>query len=471
MEETKSFNDLLFQAILERQQMFDSVLLPKLQEEFRISQSAAKTIQTVLLKKGILHDNPYKYDSKITEIQIPPDDSFTDTERAGVIGTRLAHYEAMLDYMHNYYQFTCDFLTTDRINKLIELSHTFAWESFTTSSSKPNTKGLADLVNNVRNGTDPMSISIINDSISQLSRASVSITKSLKGLTDFHKERYKIAVRKLVMPSVVIDQASLSSGTSASLKEIKRSFSQNMKDQPFYTELIEEILKEEYSPDHEVLQKELLVRLTSLKQDLKKNVQEDNPKTFLMDGIKAVGATGTQLDEIIAKLIENEHLMNSIEKGFMQKLAEFFRKAFNKPEVHQDMIINTLDPLTQTSKRETIVFTSFIEEIKHRARIYNGFTVRSSPAYQKIEQMQEQQILDLLTRHVAELNVTLKQCAGLDDFFKQNAPPEIRNNIRGVKVDISAIRNNLVKANQCRAEYSSQVEEQQQLKKLGITNA
>jgi len=112
--------------------MFDSVLLPKLQEEFRISQSAAKTIQTVLLKKGILHDSPYKYDSKVTEIQIPPDDPFTDTERSGVIGTRLAHYEAMLDYMHNYYQFTCDFLTTDRINKLIELSHTFAWESFTT---------------------------------------------------------------------------------------------------------------------------------------------------------------------------------------------------------------------------------------------------------------------------------------------------------------------------------------------------
>jgi len=470
MEETKSFSDLLFQAIMERQQMFDSVVLPKLQEEFRISQSSVKTIQTVLLKKGILYDNPYKYDSKVSEIQIPPDDSFTENERAGVIGTRLSHYEAMLDFMHNYYQFTCDFLTTDRISKLIELSHTFAWESFSTSSSKPNTKGLADLINNVRNGNDPMSISIINDSIGQLSRASVSITKTLKSLTDFHKERYKIAVRKMVMPSVVIDQATLSSGTSAALKEIKRSFSQNMKDQPFYTELIEEILKEDYSPDHEILQRDLLARLTSTKQDSKKTIQEENPKTFLMDGIKAIGATGSQLDDITTKLIENEHLMQSIEKGFMQKLAEFIRKAFNRPEEHQDMIINTLDPFTQTSKRETIVFTTFIEEIKRRARIYNGFTVRSSPAFQKIEQMQEQQILDLLTRHVAELNVTLKQCAGLDDFFKQNAPPEIRNNIRGVKVDISAIRNNLVKANQCRAEYSSQVEEQQQLKKLGITN-
>jgi len=46
----------------------------------------------------------------------------------------------------------------------------------------------------------------------------------------------------------------------------------------------------------------------------------------------------------------------------------------------------------------------------------------------------------------------------------------MRERIRGIKVEISAIRNNLVKANQCRAEYASQVEELQQLKKLGITN-
>jgi hypothetical protein len=130
MEQTKSFNDTLFQLILERQQLFDTYLLPKLQEEYRISQSAVKTALTVLIKKGVLHDDPYKYDSKIQDIEIPSDESFAEGEKATTVGRRLSQYEAMLDFLHNYYQFTCDFLTTDRINRLVGLGRAFAWESF-----------------------------------------------------------------------------------------------------------------------------------------------------------------------------------------------------------------------------------------------------------------------------------------------------------------------------------------------------
>lgn len=470
MEENKNFTDALFQAIMERQQAFDSLLLPKLLEEYRISQSAAKTIRTVLVKKGILHDDPYKYDSKISEIEVPPDDAFTETEKIIVVGRRLSQYEVMLDYIGNYYQFTCDYLTTERINRLVAFSKVFTWESFSTTSSKPNTKGLADLTMTIRNGNDPLSISIVNDALNQLAKSSAAITKTLKGLTDFHRERYKTAVRKLVMPGVVIDTGSFSSGYSSALKEIKRSFAINMKDQPFYNELIEEIIKEDYAPDHEKLQAELLARISVSKQDTGKAAQEENLKSVLLNGIRMLGGISQQLDEIVRKLQENQHAILSIEKGFFQKLVETLRKAFNLPEEKHEIFITTVDPATQTGKRETIDFNPFLDEIRHRSRIYTAFSVRTSPAYQKVENMQEQQILDLLTRHVAELNVILKQCAGLDDYFKQNAPDEVRDHIRGIKVEISAIRTTLVKSNQCRAEYSSQVEEQQQLKKLGITN-
>lgn len=471
MEETQSFTDLLFQAIIERQQMFDSVLLPKLQEEYRITQSAVKTIKTVLLKKGILHDDPYKYDSKITDIEIPPDETFTENEKAGIVGRRLSQYEAMIDYMNNYYQFNCDFLTTERITKIIALNRAFFWESFSTTSARPNTKGLADLVNIVRNGSDPLSVSIVNDALSQLSKSSISITRALKSLTDFHRERYKTAVRRLVMPTVVIDTATLSSGTSAAIKEVKKSFAINMRDQPFYNELIDEIIKEDYSPERAVLQQELLSRLSSTRIDTKKAAAEESLKPTLMDGIRVLGSVAPQLDELATKLMENQHLLMSVEKGFFQKFVELLRKAFNRPEEEREIAITTVDPLTQTSKRETVDFNAFIEDLKRRSRIYTGFTSRTSASYQKIELQQEQQILDLLTRHVAELNVLMKQCAGLDEHFKQNAPLEVRDRVRGIKVEISAVRTNLVKANQCRAEYTSQVEEQQQLKKLGITNA
>jgi len=243
-----------------------------------------------------------------------------------------------------------------------------------------------------------------------------------------------------------------------------------MKDQPFYIELIEEILKEDYSPDHDVIQQELLARLSSNKQGAAKSAAPENFKTVLLDGIRTIGSASPQLDEIAFKLAENYHVLTNVEKSFMQKLMEALRKAFNMKEPDEELSIHTIDPVTQTGKKENINFNAFIEEMKRKSRILTGFTVRTAPSYQKIEAMDEQQILDLLTRNIAELNGTIKICAGLDDYFKQSAGAEIRERIRGVKVEISAIRNNLVKANQCRAEYASQVEEQQQLKKLGITN-
>jgi len=470
MEQSNNFNDTLFQVVMERQQYFDSFLLPKLQEEYRISQSAAKTLRTVLIKKGVLYEDPYKYDSKLSEIEIPPEDPYTETEKAVEIGRRLSRYEAMIDFLNNYYQFSCDFLNTNRINKLVALTRTFTWDSFSPNSSKVNTKGLAELVTNVRNGADPLSLSIINDSLGQLSKSSTTITKYLKDLTEFHKERYKLMVRKMVMTGLPITPPSLTTGNGTAIKEIKRAFVTNMKDQPFYTELVEEILKEDFSPDHAVLQQELLAKLSTTKQGDKKSAAEESLKPVLLDGIRTIGSAAPQLEVIVSKLQENHHLLLNSEQGFLQKLQRTIRKAFNIREEEHAITITCMDPVTQTAKKDTFLFTEFVEDVKRKTRIYNGFTLRSSPAFQKIEAMDEAQILDLLTRNVAELGNLLKQFAGLDEYFKQNAQNETREHIRGIKVEISAIRNNLVKANQSRAEYASQVEELQQLKKLGITN-
>lgn len=473
MEETNTFNETLYAAILERQQLFDSVFLPKLLEEYRICQSATKTLLTVFIKKGIFHDDPYKYDSKITDIEVPSDDPFADAERAAMVGRRLSQYEGMLDYMGNYYRFTCDFLTTERINKLVAFGKSFMWEAFSTTSSKPNTKALADLATTIRNGNDPLSISIVNDSLNQLAKSSASIMKTLKNLTDFHRERYKAAVRKLVLPGVQIRPESVSAGagTGEAVREIKKSFALNMREYPFYSELIAEIVNEDYSPDKERLRAEVLARISGGKPEAAKAVQGESLKATLLNGMRTLGGVSPQLEQIAKKLQENQAAIVGTEKSFMEKLVAAFRKAFNMPEETREIVINSVDPVTQTTKRESIDFNPFIEDLRRRARVYTGFTVRTSPAWQKIESLQEQQILDLLTRYVAELNGLLKQCVGLDDYFKQTAQSEIRDHIHGIKVEISAIRTTLVKANQYRAEYTSQVEEQQQLRKLGITNA
>lgn len=471
MDQATDFTDQLFQALTERQKLFDSYLLPKMHEDYRIAHSAVKTIKTVLVKKGFIQDDPYKYDSKTDEIEIPDTEDFPGERKSNEIGARLTQYEAMLDFLSSSYQFSCDFITTHRIALLVKLNQVFVWESFSPTSTSPNTRILAETMTTLRSGTDPLSISIVNDALSQLSKTALSITRTLKGLAEFHRERYKVAVRKMVMPAVSVNPDKLTGSITTIIKDVKQAFAVSMSGQPFYTELIEEILKEDYSPDHAVLQQQLLTRISVSKKQDPGKAEEQSLKPVLLDGIRTLGAASPQLDEVVTKLNENMNVLLSSEKGVMARFFRVLRKAFNLPEQEESITITTIDPLTQATKRETIDFAELTEAIQHRSRVLTGFSLKASAAYQKIELMDEEQILDLLTRHIAELNTIIKQCAGLDTYFKQSISAENRNRIRGIKVELSAIRNNLVKANQCRAEYAAQVEEQQQLKKLGITNA
>jgi cell shape-determining protein MreC len=65
----------------------------------------------------------------------------------------------------------------------------------------------------------------------------------------------------------------------------------------------------------------------------------------------------------------------------------------------------------------------------------------------------------------------LKILNGLDEFFKSAPLPQNRSKIKGLKMEITALKNSIVKANQRRSEYTAYIEEEAQLRKLGITNA
>jgi hypothetical protein len=59
--------------------------------------------------------------------------------------------------------------------------------------------------------------------------------------------------------------------------------------------------------------------------------------------------------------------------------------------------------------------------------------------------------------------------SALDEFFKSKVAAENRERIKGIKPELSALKNSYVKANQLRYEYSAQKEEEEQLKRLGVS--
>ena len=74
------------------------------------------------------------------------------------------------------------------------------------------------------------------------------------------------------------------------------------------------------------------------------------------------------------------------------------------------------------------------------------------------------------SRNIIENQEILTLLDAADEYFKQNVPINDRTKIKGLKMDLITIKNVIVKASQKRNDYCAHIEEQQQMRKLGITN-
>ena len=59
---------------------------------------------------------------------------------------------------------------------------------------------------------------------------------------------------------------------------------------------------------------------------------------------------------------------------------------------------------------------------------------------------------------------------GFDVFFKTAVNAENRGKIKGIQIELTTVKNTLIKINQRKAEYTSYMAEQAQMQKLGIQN-
>jgi hypothetical protein len=62
-----------------------------------------------------------------------------------------------------------------------------------------------------------------------------------------------------------------------------------------------------------------------------------------------------------------------------------------------------------------------------------------------------------------------KTLGALDEYFKAEVGKQDREKIRGIKPELGTIKNAIIRANAKRHEYSAQNEEEDQLKRLGVS--
>ncbi|MCR5219087.1 hypothetical protein [Treponema sp.] len=461
------FNSKIIAAIEEKGIWFDTQELPKLQEDYRLHLTCVRNLFEAMVNKNLLTPDPYKKDKKISEIIQIENLEFTENERSVTLGIRFSDYESILDFVCNYMKFSTKQLDMEKIRKLLELNNTFTWSNLTENATRPNTRGLAICVKQLRNGAPPIILSLIKDTTHKSAEAIKEINDGLKALAEYQKESYKVEVRKNVFGNPSFSMQTAMSSPAAMLSEIRKHFASSMPKRHFAEPLIQEIIAEELGTDKEERQAKLLAAFVQEKKSAKKEETVDTHE-ILMEAIRTLGSSADQIGLVCRKFIANSEILQSEHNTFKDKMARFFRNmlGLQPPPVIYNVII--VDKKTEAKKRQTIQFTDFIDSLSKRARYFSSFSVKHTPGYTKIASAPEEKALEFLLGQMADCNRILNELEALDDFFKNEATAVDRTKIKGIKMELTAIKNVLIKVNQHRAEYISYKEEQEQMRKLGI---
>ncbi|WP_296325745.1 hypothetical protein [Treponema sp. UBA3813] len=469
MENGNNFTETLLQALDEKAQWYDNTELPQILDNYRLLHTCVKVIFDFLVKKALITPDPYKLDKKISDIKAPDSGQFVENERSVIIGQRFSDYESTLDFLCNYYKFSVSQLSIGNIKKLIDLNNSITWNSFSANSNKINTRVLATMIFSARQNSDALTASMLNDNLSKASHALTDINSALKEYTDFQKEWYKGQIRKNVIMSPSFDANKALSDHASEMQQIKKNFAAGMGKIPFYNELIEEIIQEDQGEKKADLQQKLLAKLNIKKEESKKAEKRIDTKALIMGALQVLGATPPQLGGIAQKIQDNHDILESEHNTFMDKLKRALRKAFGLEEKPLYYTITITDQTTGAKRTERINYQTFITDLATKARRFASVAQTNSPGYKKIASMPEEKIAEFVAAQIMDCNKLMVLLGALDDFFKTTASPMNKSKIKGLKIDITTLKNSVVKANQLRVEYTSYIEEEEQMKKLGIT--
>jgi hypothetical protein len=459
--DVSNYATTLQQVLLERKDWLDKSELPKLKENLRTFHTSFASLYGIYLKKKLIDEDPYKQETKISELEVPDSTAFQDAKRIEQLSIRLSNYDSQLDYLVNFYQLGMDFLNLDRIKRILGLVRYIEWSSFSPDSQSHMTKAVAEITNQSKAGVDTLTLSIIGESISKLSKMTAAIMTELKNLNIYYRECYKLAVRQKITQTM--------SAGEANSDNIKKKMHAAIPGSPFYKELIEEIIKEDYSNSGTDLKDSLLNQLKVPVEKQKAAKAAVNYKGILLDGIQVIGGASIAFGEIAVKFDENQTVLESRKKGFLHAIKELIRQITNAEPEEVIYNVEYLDQTKGVMVKEQINFHQLRDDMDKKSKLLASFV--KGAAYNKLAVMTEDKIIGHLENNIRDVQTMHKTFNALDDYFKSAITGEDRNKIKGIKPELSALKNTIVKANQLKYEYSAQKEEEDQMKRLGVNPA
>jgi len=462
MANDNEYMQALSDALAKRATWLERNELPKLKDGLRLYHTGFASLYNLYLKKGLIHEDPYKQETKIGELEVPETAAFAEGKRMDELTVRLAAYDNQLDFLVNFYQFSADYLTLDRLKRIVGLVRYIYWVNLTPDSSSAVTRAVSEMTSQVKTaaGGDKLTMSVISESLSHLNKSFTPIMGQLKLLTDYQRELYKYDLRESVF-------SNLSPSESTQLPAIRKKFLQTNQGKLFFPDLADEVIKENSADEGQALREKVLKSLQVAEPKPKVVKVEVNYKGILLDGIIVTGSTGASFQEIMGKLDVNKAVLENQKKGFMHALRKLVRQILNRGPDPAIYDLDYLDPIKGVHVKEKINYNSFRVDLERRTKTLNAVNAKG-PGIPKLEAMSEENLTTFLERNIRDIQSFHKTLSALDEFFKSEVERSDRDKIRGIKPELAVIKNAAIRANSKRHEYTAQKEEDEQLKRLGV---
>jgi hypothetical protein len=462
MAENTDYRQALHEALAVRADWLEKSELPKLKEALRNYHIGFASLYNIYLKKGLIHEDPYKQEAKIGELEVPPSTPFTDAEKVDQLTLRLSAYDNQLDFLVNFYQFSAEFLNLDRIKRIVGLVKYIDWIHLTPDSQSPVTRAVAEMTAQIKSRSDPLTMSVVTEALNRLTKAYASIMGYLKTFTDYQREVYKQELRDRVTSTMTPAEA-------AQFPRVKKKFAQVNQGKPFYSELAEEVIKEDYSKEGPALRENILMSLRVTEAKPKAVKAPVSFKSILLEGVQSLGSSAAAFNEIAIKIDQNQMLLDNKKKSLGEKIRKLIRQMLNE---EPDPVVYEVEYIDQTKEipvREKVNFFNFRGDLERKIKtlgsvsLYGGGTT-------KLEAMQEEQLMGFLDKNIREVQSFHKTLSALDEFFKKEVDRADREKVKGIKPELAAIKNAIIRANSRRNDYNAQKEEEEQLRRLGVSS-
>jgi hypothetical protein len=215
-----------------------------LKEKFKTYRDMYATLYRLLLQKRLVIEDPYKSNVKITDLVMPETGHMPEQKKREQFSLRLSNFDNQLEFIAAFWEFSIETLRADKIKIFFAVLKFIDWNNISQTSPMTNTRLLAETINKIRsNPSEQITGANLDTCFNDLAAITKEIGAFFDDFNHFNRESYKGLIRDTI--------TAFMTAAEASLDNVKLKFPQALPGKPFVPDLVDELLKEDFSPEAE----------------------------------------------------------------------------------------------------------------------------------------------------------------------------------------------------------------------------